>query len=67
VLRDLIGNKARRTDGMGVSFGQLLDQWLAECERLELSPSGSGLARNLARDLANEKFFARPRNEQNAC
>ncbi len=26
VLRDLIGNRAPRTDGMGVSFGQLLDQ-----------------------------------------
>jgi site-specific recombinase XerC len=39
VLRDLIGNRAPRTDGMGVSFGQLLDQWLAECERLELSPT----------------------------
>jgi integrase len=39
VLRDLIGNKAPRTDGMGVSFGQLLDEWLAECERLDLSPT----------------------------
>jgi integrase len=39
VLRDLIGNRAPRTDGIGVSFGQLLDQWLAECERLELSPT----------------------------
>jgi hypothetical protein len=24
---------------MGVSFGQLLDEWLAECERLDLSPT----------------------------
>jgi integrase len=28
-----------RSDGMGATFGQLLDQWLEECERLELSPT----------------------------
>jgi integrase len=39
VLRDLIGNRAPRTDGMVVAFGQLLDQWLEECERLDLSPT----------------------------
>jgi hypothetical protein len=25
--------------GMGATFGQLLDAWLTECERLELSPT----------------------------
>lgn len=38
-LRELVDNRAPRADGMGVSFGKLLDQWLAECERLELSPT----------------------------
>jgi integrase len=38
-LRDLIEKRAPRTDGMGASFGQLLDRWLAECERLDLSPT----------------------------
>jgi len=26
-------------DGVGATFGQLLDQWLEECERLDLSPT----------------------------
>ena len=28
-----------RSDGIGATFGQLLDQWLEECERLDLSPT----------------------------
>ena len=27
------------SDGLGNTFGQLLDRWLVECERLELSPT----------------------------
>ncbi|MGH9099546.1 MAG: tyrosine-type recombinase/integrase [Acidimicrobiales bacterium] len=38
-LRDLIEKRAPRADGMGASFGQLLDRWLTECERLDLSPT----------------------------
>jgi len=38
-LRDLIEKQAPRADGMGASFGQLLDRWLIECERLDLSPT----------------------------
>jgi integrase len=37
VLRDLIEKQAPRSDGMGASVGQLLDRWLVECERLDLS------------------------------
>lgn len=38
-LRDLIENQApSRVDGVGATVGQLLDQWLQECERLDLSP-----------------------------
>ncbi len=36
-LRDLIEKQAPRADGMGASFGQLLDRWLIECERMDLS------------------------------
>ena len=40
VLRDLIGSLAPgRADGLGVTFSQLLDRWLNECERMELSPT----------------------------
>ena len=39
VLRKLVDNRAARADGMGVSLGKLLDEWLAECERLDLSPT----------------------------
>jgi hypothetical protein len=39
VLPDLIVNKVSRVDAMGVSLGQLHDQWLAECERVELYPA----------------------------
>ncbi|MGC8465604.1 MAG: hypothetical protein ACP5O0_06695 [Acidimicrobiales bacterium] len=28
-----------RSDGIGATFGQLFDQWLEECERLDLSPT----------------------------
>jgi integrase len=39
-LRDLIDQQApSRSDGLGATFGQLLDQWLEECERLDLSPT----------------------------
>jgi integrase len=39
-LRDLIENQApSRVDGVGATVGQLLDQWLQECERLDLSPT----------------------------
>lgn len=38
-LRDLIDEQAPSTDGAGATFGQLLDQWLDECERLDLSPT----------------------------
>jgi integrase len=39
-LRDLIENQApSRVDGVGATLGQLLDAWLKECERLDLSPT----------------------------
>ena len=39
-LRDLIDQQApSRSDGVGVTFGQLLDQWLEECDRVDLSPT----------------------------
>jgi integrase len=39
-LRDLVDQQApSRSDGVGATFGQLLDQWLEECQRLELSPT----------------------------
>jgi len=39
-LRDLIEKQApSRTDGLGATFGQLLDQWLVECDRMDLSPT----------------------------
>jgi integrase len=39
-LRDLVDQQApNRSDGVGATFGHLLDQWLEECERLELSPT----------------------------
>ena len=38
-LRDLLDKAPSRTDGLGAIFGQLLDQWLAECERLDHSPT----------------------------
>ena len=38
-LRDLIDEQAPRTDGVGATFSQLFDQWLEECERLDLSPT----------------------------
>jgi hypothetical protein len=40
VLRDLIEKQVlTRPDGVRVTFGQLLDRWLEECDRLELSPT----------------------------
>ncbi len=39
-LRDLVDKQAPRSaDGFGATFGQLLDRWLEECERLDLSPT----------------------------
>ncbi len=39
-LRDMIQDQApSRTDGLGVTVGQLFDKWLEECERLDLSPT----------------------------
>jgi integrase len=39
-LRDLVDSLAPGSaDGLGVAFSQLLDRWLAECERMELSPT----------------------------
>jgi integrase len=38
-LRQLIDEQAPAEDGVGATFGQLLDQWLEECERLDLSPT----------------------------
>jgi len=39
-LRALIQDQApSRTDGLGVTVGQLFDKWLEECERLDLSPT----------------------------
>ena len=39
-LRDLIDREApSRSDGVGGTFGQLLDQWLEECDRMDLSPT----------------------------
>ena len=38
-LRDLIDQQAPAVEGVGATFGQLLDQWLEECERLDLSPT----------------------------
>jgi hypothetical protein len=38
-LRALIDEQSSGVDGVGASFGQLLDQWLDECVRLDLSPT----------------------------
>jgi len=39
-LRDLIEQQVPgRSDGAGATLGQLLDAWLAECERMDLSPT----------------------------
>ncbi len=39
-LRELVDRQApSRTDGVGATFGQLLDRWLEECARLDLSPT----------------------------
>jgi len=45
-LRDLINRQGpSRTDGIGVTFGELLNRWLEECDRLELSPTTLGTYR----------------------
>jgi integrase len=39
-LRDLVERyEGSPSDGFGATFGQLLDRWLEECERLDLSPT----------------------------
>jgi len=38
-LRNLIDELAPNREAVGSSFGQLLDAWLGECERLEVSPT----------------------------
>jgi integrase len=39
-LRDLVDKYGEGApDGFGATFGQLLDKWLEECERMELSPT----------------------------
>jgi integrase len=39
-LRDLVDkNGGAQEDGFGATFGQLLDRWLEESERMELSPT----------------------------
>lgn len=39
-LRDIIDQQVPvRSDGVGATFGQLLDEWLEETERLDLSPT----------------------------
>ena len=39
-LRDLIEQQVPgRSDGAGATIGQLLDAWLSECERMDLSPT----------------------------
>ena len=39
-LRDLVEQRATgRADGVGATVGQLLDRWLEECERMDLSPT----------------------------
>ena len=40
VMRDLIAKHGGvSADGIGATFGDLLDQWLTECERLDRSPT----------------------------
>jgi integrase len=39
-LRELVEQRAQsRVDGGSATFGQLLDRWLEECDRLDLSPT----------------------------
>ncbi|MGP8182082.1 MAG: tyrosine-type recombinase/integrase [Acidimicrobiales bacterium] len=39
-LRDLVDKYGdAQEDGFGATFGQLLDRWLDECERMDLSPT----------------------------
>jgi len=39
-LRDLVDQRTQsRVDGGSATFGQLLDRWLEECDRMELSPT----------------------------
>jgi integrase len=46
-LRDLLDKQPpSRNDGIGVTFGQLLNRWLEESERLDLSPTTLGTYRS---------------------
>lgn len=43
VLHELIAKHAdAEMDGLGMTLGQRLDRWLAECERLDQSTLGAG-------------------------
>jgi integrase len=45
-LRELLNKQGpSRSDGIGVTFSQLLTRWLEECERLDLSPTTLGTYR----------------------
>jgi integrase len=45
-LRDLLDRQPpSRNDGIGVTFGQLLNRWLEESERMDLSPTTMGTYR----------------------
>jgi len=45
-LRDLIDHQLpARSDGIGVTFGQLLTRWLEEGERVDLSPTSAPTGR----------------------
>lgn len=47
VLHELISNHAdAQMDGLGMTFGQLLDRWPEECERLDRSPTTLRTYRN---------------------
>ena len=38
-LRELLLQRTPDASGAGATVGHLLDEWLAECERMELSPT----------------------------
>ena len=67
-LRDMVDQQApSRSDGDGTNFGQLLDQWLEESERLELRPrrcgrSGPGGAHHRFRTGEGPTRPAHPQN-----
>jgi hypothetical protein len=64
VLRDLVAKHgAASSDGVGATFGQLLDLWLDECKRLDRSPTTirnyrSQVAKSIRPPLVNIKVTA---------